>query len=134
MGSEENGLVMLKLIGFALLAVLMNTCSHAGGLAPKQNPDNFSSWDKHLFVGALPGLAVGTIWPEMHLAKQFAMCSVPGLIHEFNPAPGNVWSPRDILVNSIGCGAGLFVAGYGVRWFVSPQYRTVGFTLSIPLE
>ena len=86
--------------------------AHAGGLAPKQNPDNFSEWEQHFtLVGMVPGIIVGTAWPDMHWAKQGALCMVPGLFHEFEPfTKGNVWSGRDILVNGLGCGFGLWAS------------------------
>jgi hypothetical protein len=87
--------------------------------APKQAPDNFSDWDKHLvFVGFIPGIAIGSAKPDWPLVGKFAMCSVPGLLHEFAPGGGNRWSGRDLLVNSVGCGLGLWAA-HGLR--VAPQ-------------
>lgn len=100
----------------ALTLALASLSAQAGGWhAPKQNPDNFSNATEHLGVGLIPGVIVGTGWPEMHPVKQFAWCSVPGLIHEFEPSSGNVWSGRDLLFNSIGCGMGLWAStGFSV--------------------
>jgi hypothetical protein len=96
----------------ALTLALASLSAQAGDWhAPKQNPDNFSNAEEHfLLVGFLPGIFVGTAWPDMHPVKRFAWCSVPGLIHEFEPSKGNVWSGRDLLVNSVGCGLGLWAA------------------------
>jgi hypothetical protein len=101
--------------------------------APKQSPDNFSDWDKHfVFVGFLPGLIVGTAKPDWHPATQFAVCSIPGLIHEFEPSKGNVWSGRDLLVNSIGCGLGLW-ASTGFRVGTTPTGGVrVTYSVALP--
>jgi hypothetical protein len=104
---------MVKHLASILLACAFS--AHAG-LAPKQTPDNFSRAPEHFFlVGFVPGIVVGTAWPEVRPGYQFAICSIPGLVHELAPSKGNYRSNRDILVNSIGCGMGLWAAtGFSV--------------------
>jgi hypothetical protein len=94
----------------ALTLALASLGAQAGPFAPKQSPDDWSDAPQHfVIVGMIPGIIVGTAWPDMHWAKQGALCMVPGLIHEFEPfTKGNVWSGRDILVNGLGCGFGLW--------------------------
>jgi hypothetical protein len=102
---------MPKTMAMLILCLFMHPAI-AGPFAPKQSPDDWSEAPQHfLIVGMVPGIVVGTAWPDMHPAKQFALCSLPGLFHEFEPfTRGNVWSPRDILVNSLGCGFGLWAS------------------------
>ena len=99
-------------LGIVLLLALLwlPYCAQAGPFARAQNPDDWSNAPEHfLIVGMVPGVIVGTAWPDMHWAKQGAWCMVPGLIHEFEPfTKGNVWSGRDILMNGMGCGFGLW--------------------------
>jgi hypothetical protein len=100
-------------LGIVLLLALLwlPYCAQAGPFARAQNPDDWSNAPEHfLIVGMVPGVIVGTAWPEMHPAKQFALCSIPGLFHEFEPSPSNTWSRRDLFVNSLGCGFGLWAA------------------------
>lgn len=102
---------MIKHLAAITLALSSLSAQAGDWHAPKQTPDNFSNAGFHFMVaGALPGIFVGTAWPDMHPAKQFALCSIPGVVHEFSPSKGNVWSGRDLLVNSIGCGLGLWAA------------------------
>jgi hypothetical protein len=111
---------MLKIIAFAILALISLSNTSAGPFAPAQNPDNWSDAPQHfLIVGLVPGLIVGSVWPDLHPAAQFGMCSVPGLFHEFEPSSGNTWSRRDLLVNSLGCGVGLW-ATHGFRIGATP--------------
>ena len=106
---------MLKIIAFAILALSLSNTS-AGPFAPKQSPDDWSDAPQHfLIVGMIPGIIVGTVVPDLHPAWQFVGCSIPGLFHEFVPMSGNTWSSRDIFVNSIGCGVGLWASsGFSV--------------------
>jgi hypothetical protein len=114
------------------LLALAAAAVQAGPFAPKQNPDNFSGWGNHLAAGGVPGLFVGTAWPQMHWAKQGSLCMVPGLIHEFAPSHGNTWSARDILVDGVGCGLGLW-ASTGFRIATAPRNRVmVLYSITLP--
>lgn len=101
----------------ALALALSCTGAQAGDWhAPKQSPDDFSNAGFHLvLVGFIPGLIVGTAGKDLHPVSQFAVCSIPGVVHEFTPSKGNTWSGRDLLMNSLGCGLGLWAAtGYRI--------------------
>ena len=123
-----------------LLALALMLCTSAYPAGPiefthRQNPDNWSDWDKHITVlGIAPAFIVELVAPEWSRPAKFGACMVPGLAHEFIPgfpAPGNTWSLRDVVSDAVGCGIGLFA--FEGRLRLAPQANGVRLTYSLSL-
>ena len=110
----------------ALASAVPDSCFAGERTAPKQSPDNFSNVDLHLPFHFVAGIVTTIVMPETKPLHQWAICQIPGAIHEFAPSPGNYRSNRDLLVNAIGCGLGVF-AGHGFG--IAPRHGGVQITM-----
>ena len=107
----------MKLLAAIILATAFN--AHAGKwVAKPQVPDDWSDSEYHAGVSALIGIGATYVLPNRSPIEQWALCQVPGAIHEFAPFGKNVRSNKDLIANSLGCAFGV-VAGHG--FFVQPR-------------
>jgi hypothetical protein len=122
----------MKRLTFILLALTLRSVS-AGGLAPKQSPDDWSGAQRHvLMVGMVPGIVTDWAIPTAHPLVKFGVCSIPGLIHEFDGnIPGNRWSRNDLIFNSLGCIAGLSLSSE-IRLRVAPRWIGITYSMELP--
>jgi hypothetical protein len=102
----------MKMFLTACVLVLMCFAATAGGLAPKQSPDDWSNLEYHAGGNFVIGILVSTAKPEWSALKQWGVCQIPGALHELVPSRGNYRSNRDLIANAAGCGLGVW-AGHG---------------------
>ncbi|MEQ1572796.1 MAG: hypothetical protein ABL993_00985 [Vicinamibacterales bacterium] len=106
-------------VAITVAATLMLTDNaHAGGITYETRPrqqtedypaDSFNAWKLHLGYSAAIGTLTYAALPDLHWAAQGAICLLPGHIRENSRQhePGNRYSERDMIVNAIGCAAGI---------------------------
>jgi hypothetical protein len=105
----------LAAINLALALACVAHNAHAGPFAPPQRPDNFSNLEYHAGGHFVIGIVVATAKPEWHPLTQWAVCQIPGAIHELSPSPGNYRSTKDMIANAAGCALGGWAGrGFGI--------------------
>ena len=122
----------------ALTLALACVSAHAGPIefTHRQNPDNWSDWDKHILVlGVAPAFIVELVAPEWSRPAKFGVCMIPGLAHEFIPGfptQGNTWSLRDVVSDAVGCGIGLLAFEGRLRVVPKPGGVQLSYSVRLP--
>ena len=129
---------IVSTIGITVAATLMLTDNaHASGVTYEPRPrtqaedypaDSFNAWKLHLGYSAAIGAVTYAALPDLHWAAQGAICLLPGHIRENSRQheAGNRYSERDMIVNAVGCAAGIALT-HQVKVRFAPNWVGFGF-------